>query len=136
MLKSKPVLELGYLSMKKLQTLLGIAAMTLSASVFAQAYPNKPITLVIPFAAGSGTDGVARNVAQKLSERIKQPVIVENKAGASAQIAAQYVAKAAPDGYTLFMTTNTSHSANPWILHQCILSRDHQPGYGWQGNLP
>ncbi len=116
MLKSKPVLELGYLSMKKLQTLLGIAAMTLSASVFAQAYPNKPITLVIPFAAGSGTDGVARNVAQKLSERIKQPVIVENKAGASAQIAAQYVAKAAPDGYTLFMTTNTSHSANPWMF--------------------
>ena len=102
--------------MKKLQTLLGIATLSLSASVFAQAYPNKPITLIIPFAAGSGTDGVARNVAQKLSERIKQPVIVENKAGASAQIAAQYVAKSAPDGYTLFMTTNTSHSANPWMF--------------------
>jgi tripartite-type tricarboxylate transporter receptor subunit TctC len=82
----------------------------------AQAYPNKPITLVIPFAAGSGTDFVARNVAQKLSERLKQPVVVDNKAGASAQIAAQFVAKAAPDGYTLFMTTNTSHSANPWMF--------------------
>jgi tripartite-type tricarboxylate transporter receptor subunit TctC len=82
----------------------------------AQAYPNKPITLVIPFAAGSGTDFVARTVAQKLSERLKQPVVVDNKAGASAQIAAQFVAKAAPDGYTLFMTTNTSHSANPWMF--------------------
>ena len=79
----------------------------------AQSYPSAPITLVVPFAAGSGTDGVARSVAQKLSERLKQPVIVENKAGASAQIAAQYVAAAKPDGYTLFMTTNTSHSANP-----------------------
>jgi tripartite-type tricarboxylate transporter receptor subunit TctC len=95
---------------------IGIAAVVCSSSAMAQAYPNKPITLVIPFAAGSGTDFVARTVAQKLSERLKQPVVVDNKAGASAQIAAQFVAKAAPDGYTLFMTTNTSHSANPWMF--------------------
>lgn len=94
----------------------GIAALVCSSSAMAQSYPNKPITLVIPFAAGSGTDFVARTVAQKLSERLKQPVVVDNKAGASAQIAAQFVAKAAPDGYTLFMTTNTSHSANPWMF--------------------
>ncbi len=94
----------------------GIAALVCSSGVMAQGYPNKPITLVIPFAAGSGTDFVARTVAQKLSERLKQPVVVDNKAGASAQIAAQFVAKAAPDGYTLFMTTNTSHSANPWMF--------------------
>lgn len=94
----------------------GIAALVCSSSAMAQTYPNKPITLVIPFAAGSGTDFVARTVAQKLSERLKQPVVVDNKAGASAQIAAQFVAKAAPDGYTLFMTTNTSHSANPWMF--------------------
>jgi tripartite-type tricarboxylate transporter receptor subunit TctC len=94
----------------------GIAAVICSSSAIAQNYPNKPITLVIPFAAGSGTDFVARTVAQKLSERLKQPVVVDNKAGASAQIAAQFVAKAAPDGYTLFMTTNTSHSANPWMF--------------------
>ena len=85
----------------------GIAALVCSSSAMAQTYPNKPITLVIPFAAGSGTDFVARTVAQKLSERLKQPVVVDNKAGASAQIAAQFVAKAAPDGYTLFMTTNS-----------------------------
>ncbi|WP_353236035.1 tripartite tricarboxylate transporter substrate binding protein [Diaphorobacter ruginosibacter] len=80
-------------------------------------YPSAgPITLVVPFAAGSGTDAVARVVAQRLGERLKQPVIVDNRAGASAQIGAQFVAKAKPDGYTLFMTTNTSHSANPWLF--------------------
>ena len=79
----------------------------------AQSYPTGPVTLVVPFAAGSGTDAVARVVAQKLGERLKQPVLVDNKPGASAQIGAVFVAKAKPDGYTLFMTTNTSHSANP-----------------------
>lgn len=78
-------------------------------------YPSAVITLVVPFAAGSGTDAVARVVAQKLGERLKQSIIVDNRAGASAQIGAVYVAKAKPDGYTLFMTTNTSHSANPWL---------------------
>lgn len=82
-------------------------------SALAQAYPAQPVTLVVPFAAGSGTDAVARTVGQKLSERLKQPVLIDNKPGANAQIAAQHAAKAKPDGYTLFMTTNTSHSANP-----------------------
>lgn len=82
-------------------------------SVFAQPYPSAPITLVVPFAAGSGTDAVARIVGQKLSERLNQPVLIDNKPGANAQIAAEAVVKAKPDGYTLFMTTNTSHSANP-----------------------
>jgi len=95
-----------------------LAALGLAAgpAAVAQTYPAKPITLIVPFAAGSGTDGVARIVAQKLSERLKQQVLVENKAGASAQIGAEYVAKAKPDGYTLFMTTNTSHSANPSLF--------------------
>jgi len=95
-----------------------LAALCLAAApaAFAQTFPAKPITLIVPFAAGSGTDGVARIVAQKLSERLKQQVLVENKAGASAQIGAEYVAKAKPDGYTLFMTTNTSHSANPSLF--------------------
>lgn len=92
-----------------------VAAATLPA--FAQqpagTYPSAPITLVVPFAAGSGTDSVARTVGQKLAERLKQPVLVDNKPGANAQVAAQIAAKAKPDGYTLFMTTNTSHSANP-----------------------
>ncbi len=81
----------------------------------AQTYPVGPITVVVPFAAGSGTDAVARVVMQKLSDQLKQPVVIDNRPGASAQIAALYVAKAKPDGYTLFMTTNTSHSANPGL---------------------
>ena len=90
------------------------AALAFSATAtLAQAYPDKPVTVVVPFAAGSGTDSVARAVAAGLATRLKQPVIVDNKPGANAQIAAQFVAKAKPDGYTLFMTTNTSHSANP-----------------------
>jgi len=76
-------------------------------------YPARPITLVVPFAPGSGTDSAARVIGAKLSERLGQPVIVDNKPGASAQVGAIFVAKAKPDGYTLFMTTNTSHSANP-----------------------
>lgn len=96
-----------------LALLVGLAA---TALAHAQAFPTKPIMLVVPFAAGSGTDAVARAVASRLQERLKQPVIVDNKAGANAQIAAQYVARATPDGYTLLMTTNTSHSANPSLV--------------------
>ncbi|WP_404301128.1 Bug family tripartite tricarboxylate transporter substrate binding protein [Alicycliphilus denitrificans] len=90
----------------------GALALAATAAL-AQAYPSAPVTLVVPFAAGSGTDSVARAVAAGLAARLKQPVIVDNKPGANAQVAAQFVAKAKPDGYTLFMTTNTSHSANP-----------------------
>ncbi len=92
-------------------------ALLLISSVLACAaqaqYPNKPIRLVVPFAAGSATDSIARVVSQALLERLGQPVIVDPKPGASGQIAAEFVAKSLPDGYTLFMTTNTSHSANP-----------------------
>jgi tripartite-type tricarboxylate transporter receptor subunit TctC len=85
-------------------------------SVMAQNYPNSTITLIVPFAAGSGTDAVARVVSTKLGAILGQTVIVDNKPGASAQIGAQAVAAAKPDGYTLLMTTNTSHSANPWLF--------------------
>jgi len=95
---------------------LTVLALAVSTAAIAQGYPTGPITMVVPFAAGSGTDAVARIVAKGLGERLKQPVLVDNKAGASAQIGAVYVAKAKPDGYTLFMTTNTSHSANPALF--------------------
>ena len=75
-------------------------------------YPDKPVTFVVPFAAGSATDQLARAVGQSLTEQTKQAVVVDNKAGASGQIAAQQVAKAAPDGYTVLITTNTTHAAN------------------------
>ena len=104
--------------MSPIKSLFAIAAAVLSTAALAQPYPTKPITLVVSFAAGSGTDSVARIVAQKLSERVKQPVIVENKAGANGQIAAEYVKNAKPDGYTLWMTTNTTHSANPSLYKE------------------
>lgn len=93
-----------------------LVPLAIVASAFAQAYPANPVTLVVPFAAGSGTDAVARIVGKKLGERLKQTVVIDNRAGANGQIAAQYVAKAKPDGYTLLMTTNTSHSANPSLV--------------------
>ena len=96
-----------------------ILLLTATASVIAHAqYPNRPVRLVVPFAAGSATDSIARVVAQALTERLGQPMIVDPKAGASGQIAAEFVARAAPDGYTLFMTTNTSHSANPAMFRK------------------
>src|SRR5262249_61959553 len=73
----------------------------------------KPITIVVPFGAGSGTDAVTRVIAQPLSVALKQTVIVENKPGANGAIAATQVARAAPDGYTLLMSTNSTHSAAP-----------------------
>ncbi|MCW5620971.1 MAG: tripartite tricarboxylate transporter substrate binding protein [Burkholderiales bacterium] len=83
----------------------------------AAAYPIKPIRLVVPFAAGSATDSVGRILAQELSRRLGQQVMVENRPGAFGQIAAQAVTRSAADGYTLFMTTNTTHGANPHLFH-------------------
>jgi len=102
----------------KLASFAAALAFGFAAAAAAQDYPSRPITLVVPFAAGSGTDNVARIVGQRLSERLRQPIVVENKAGANGQIAAEAVAKAKPDGYTLFMTTNTTHSANPSLYKQ------------------
>ena len=78
----------------------------------ADAYPAKPITFVVPFAAGSATDSLARALGQSITTETRQPVVVDNKAGASGMMAAQFVARAAPDGYTVLISTNTTHAAN------------------------
>ena len=79
-------------------------------------YPDKPITFVVPFAAGSATDQLARAIGQEVTAQTKQAVVVDNKAGASGFIGAQQVAKATPDGYTVFITTNTTHAANEHLF--------------------
>jgi tripartite-type tricarboxylate transporter receptor subunit TctC len=80
----------------------------------AQAYPNKPIKLIVPFAPGGFTDVVARILGQKLSISLGQPFVIENKAGAGSTIGTDFVAKAAPDGYTLVMVS-TTHVISPAI---------------------
>ena len=91
----------------------GLAMLAASPAAWAQdSFPSKPITLLVPFAAGSATDQLARTLGQSLTEQTKQPVVVENKGGASGMLAAQAAAKAPADGYTLLITTNTTHAAN------------------------
>jgi tripartite-type tricarboxylate transporter receptor subunit TctC len=82
----------------------------------AQAFPQKPITFVVPFAAGSATDQIARAIANGITQETKQPVVIDNKPGASGFIASVQVAKAAPDGYTVLVTTNTTHAANEHLF--------------------
>lgn len=94
----------------------GALALVLTAPTFAQNYPTKSITFVVPFAAGSATDQLARALGQSVNAETGQPVVVDNKPGANGFIGAQAVAKAAPDGYTVFITTNTTHAANEHLF--------------------
>ena len=82
------------------------------AAAHAQSYPTKPVRIIVPYPAGGSTDIIARVAATQLSERLKQPFVVENRAGASGAIGSAAVAQAAPDGYTLVMGTASSHGIN------------------------
>ncbi len=84
----------------------------------AQTYPNKPIKLIVPFPPGGPTDIVARPLAQMLGESVKQSVIVENKGGAGGSVAADFVAKSAPDGYTIMLGTVGTHAINGSLYRQ------------------
>ena len=91
-----------------------LTAVAFSAVVHAQAFPSKPLRLVVPFPPGAGTDMFARVLAHKLSESLGQPVVVDNRPGGGAIIGTDIVAKAPPDGYTLLLST-TSHAINPSV---------------------
>ncbi len=100
-------------------TLLGlgvIASGLLPALAQAQAWPAKPVKIITAFAAGSASDIIARLLAQELQGEYNQTFLVENKPGASGFIAAEFLTKSAPDGYTLMLTTNTVNSANPHLF--------------------
>ena len=106
--------------MNKLFTaLLCISSFGLVAPAWGQdAYPSRPISIVVPFGPGSGTDVGARLIGQKLSEALGRPVTIDNKPGANGSIAAELVSRAKPDGYTLVMGTNSTHGANPALVRE------------------
>jgi tripartite-type tricarboxylate transporter receptor subunit TctC len=89
-----------------------LSALLFAPLGFSQTYPSRPVKLIVPFPAGSATDQVARLTGAQLQEALGQPFVVENKAGAQGSIAATEVARAAPDGLTLMVTTNTPQAAN------------------------
>jgi tripartite-type tricarboxylate transporter receptor subunit TctC len=91
------------------------------ASAAAQDFPSRPIKFVVPFTAGSATDTLARVLGQKLAAAHGWTVVVENMAGASGQTAASSVARAAPDGHTVFVTSNTTHAANQKSVQKTLL---------------
>jgi tripartite-type tricarboxylate transporter receptor subunit TctC len=95
--------------------LLALAIVCLAPAA-AEEYPTRPITIVTPFAAGSATDTAARLVGKFLQEGLGQPVVIENREGAGGMLAAETVAHANPDGYTLLLTSNSTHSAAPGLF--------------------
>lgn len=89
-----------------------LLALTSSAPWANEAYPSRPIKLIVPYTPGQGADSAARLVATKLAERLKQAIVIENRPGAAGNIGAEAAAKAAPDGYTLLVGSNATHAAN------------------------
>jgi tripartite-type tricarboxylate transporter receptor subunit TctC len=102
--------------MNCIKPLLSGLLLVLSGVAAAQNFPDKPIRVLVPFAAGSGTDILARIVTEEMRATMGANFVIDNRAGASGQIAAELVAKANPDGYTLFLSTNTPHSVNPFVF--------------------
>jgi tripartite-type tricarboxylate transporter receptor subunit TctC len=98
---------------KKITLISTLVLSSVCADALAQAYPNRPVRLVVGFTPGGAADYVGRNVGDALGKALGQPVIVDNKPGAGSSIAAEYVAKATPDGYTILIASPSSISVNP-----------------------
>src|SRR5439155_1454732 len=92
-----------------------VSLMIASTAAWAQGYPDRPLRLVVGFPPGGSGDFLARIIADELTREIGQPVVVDNKPGAGSNIAAEHVARAAPDGYTILLAGNFTHAINPWL---------------------
>ena len=106
------------------QLALSATALLVSTAALAQAYPDKPIKAVVPFAAGSATDQIGRAFAQKMQEALGQPIVIDNKPGVNGMLGADAVAKAAPDGYTLLIGTNSTNAALKSLMKQLPYDQD------------
>jgi hypothetical protein len=114
---------------------LGFGIITMPA--LAQSYPSKPIKAIVPFAAGSATDQIGRAFAQKMSEILGQPIVVDNKAGVNGMLGADAVAKSAPDGYTLLIGTNSTNAALKSLMKKLPYDQDTAfAPVGYLGSVP
>ena len=121
----------------RITTLLTSLLITVSGSALAQGYPNKPIKAIVPFAAGSATDQIGRAFAQKMSESLGQPIIIENKAGVNGMLGADAVAKSAPDGYTIMVGTNSTNAALKSLMKKLPYDQDTAfAPIGYIGSVP
>src|SRR5947207_520455 len=111
-----------------MQRLLAALGFALAASIAHAAYPDRMVTIVVPFPPGGGTDTGTRVIAQKLSQKWGQTVIVENKPGAAGMVGSDYVSKAKPDGYTLMMGNVGTQSINP-TLYGKRMSYNHDAAF-------
>jgi tripartite-type tricarboxylate transporter receptor subunit TctC len=121
----------------KCKSVLLLALASFSLSVLAQGYPNKPIKAIVPFAAGSATDQIGRAFAAKMSETLGQTIVVENKAGVNGMLGADAVAKAAPDGYTILIGTNSTNAALKSLMKKLPYDQDTAfAPLGYMGSVP
>ena len=120
-----------------LSALLGLGLSLGATHAQAQAYPNKPIKAIVPFAAGSATDQIGRAFAQKMSDALGQPIVVENKAGVNGMLGADAVAKSAPDGYTILIGTNSTNAALKSLMKKLPYDQDTAfAPIGYMGSVP
>ena len=121
----------------KCKSILVLALAGFSLTVLAQGYPNKPIKAIVPFAAGSATDQIGRAFAAKMSETLGQTIVVENKAGVNGMLGADAVAKAAPDGYTILIGTNSTNAALKSLMKKLPYDQDTAfAPLGYLGSVP
>lgn len=112
-------------------------SMLLTSAALAQAWPNKPIKAIVPFAAGSATDQIGRAFAAKMAETLGQSIVVENRAGVNGMLGADAVAKSAPDGYTILVGTNSTNAALKFLMKSLPYDQDKAfVPVGYLGSVP